>query len=175
MAFKPFSKPKSVAEIEAEVQRENNERLSLIKSRATIVLSLKDFPNLSEWEVSFVNSMHYLATTYGMSGTLGEKLAELTGNQAAQLERLCLKYGITKEADMATKSLFAGPTGLLARQAGLRLPLMVLESARGFYLGTADEEGPVSRESVEYWSTNAAAEKALAGEEGKDWTQRSEP
>lgn len=72
---------------------------------------------------------------------------------------------------MATKVPFTGKSGQLAREAGYRLPLVVLESARGFYLGTANEEGPISRESVEYWTTRSAAEKALAGKEGEDWTQ----
>lgn len=54
------------------------------------------------------------------------------------------------------------------------LPLRVLESANGFYIGTADDEGPVSRESVEYWPDKSAAETALAGVQGKGWSQRLE-
>lgn len=61
---------------------------------------------------------------------------------------------------------FDGPAGMLAREAGYRLPLQVLCSARGFYLGAANECGPVSRESEEYWSCEAEAQAALAGEEG---------
>ena len=65
--------------------------------------------------------------------------------------------------------------GLLAREtAGLRLPLQVLRSAAGHYIGTADDEGPVSRESVEYWPTAEEAEAALeAGSHA--WTQRDHP
>lgn len=76
---------------------------------------------------------------------------------------------------MSAAALLRAPTGLLAREfAGLRLPLQVLRSARGFYLGTADESGPVSRESAEYWPTETAAATALAA--GPDaWTQRDEP
>lgn len=56
------------------------------------------------------------------------------------------------------------------------LPLQVLNSQAGFYLGTVDADGfPCSRESVEYWTTAAEAEAALAGVEGLDWTQRCEP
>lgn len=33
----------------------------------------------------------------------------------------------------------------------LELPLQVLMSNAGFYIGTLDEEGPASRESVEYY------------------------
>ena len=54
------------------------------------------------------------------------------------------------------------------------LPLMVLQSAHGFYLGTLNEEGPVSRESIEYWATEADAQKALDGTEGQGWTRRTE-
>lgn len=61
---------------------------------------------------------------------------------------------------------------LAAEYAGLQLPLQVLESGSGFYIGTADENvGPVSRES-EYFKTQAAADKALS--EGS-WTQRQHP
>lgn len=67
-------------------------------------------------------------------------------------------------------------TGLLARTwCEKYLPLRVLQSARGWYLGTADDEGPVSRESVEYWPTEDLAQIALEGEEGRDWTQRDHP
>ena len=56
----------------------------------------------------------------------------------------------------------------------ITLPLKVLQSANGFYLGSFDEEGPVSRESVEYWPTEVDAQKALDGIEGQDWTRRTE-
>ncbi len=61
-------------------------------------------------------------------------------------------------------------TGKLARECGFRLPLEVLKSNAGFYLGTASpEHGPVSRESEEYWRTQEAAAAAL---ESGEWTQR---
>lgn len=69
-------------------------------------------------------------------------------------------------------TLHSGPFGRLAKGAGYHLPLRVLRSAAGFYLGTADKEGPVSRESMEYWPTAGDAERALAGQEGEDWSQR---
>ena len=59
--------------------------------------------------------------------------------------------------------------GRLAANAGYRLPLEVLQSAAGFYLGTADQEGPVSRESVEYFPCREAAAQAL---ETGQWNQR---
>lgn len=62
--------------------------------------------------------------------------------------------------------------GLLAAQAGFYLPVTVLKSAAGFYLGTADEEGPCSRESLEYFQTRERAEQALATGQ---WTQRNHP
>lgn len=37
----------------------------------------------------------------------------------------------------------------------------VLKSAAGYYIGTQDEEGPVSRLSQEYWPTVELAETAL--------------
>jgi hypothetical protein len=56
------------------------------------------------------------------------------------------------------------------------LELQVLESARGFYLGTADDGGPVSRESLEYWRTFEEADNALVskGDFQELWTQKHE-
>jgi hypothetical protein len=66
-----------------------------------------------------------------------------------------------------------GRYGRLAREfCGKRLPLAVLKSNAGFYIGTFDDEGPCSRESVEYFPTVEVAEKAL---ESANWTQRLEP
>ncbi|HHX0964225.1 TPA: hypothetical protein ACU6G2_003256 [Pseudomonas aeruginosa] len=50
----------------------------------------------------------------------------------------------------------------------LELPLQVLMSNAGFYIGTLDEEGPVSRESVEYYSSRELAQQAL---DNGTWTQ----
>lgn len=55
---------------------------------------------------------------------------------------------------------------------GKRLPLQVHHSAAGHYIGTADEDGPVSRESVEYFRSQHAADHALAT--GR-WQQRIHP
>lgn len=76
---------------------------------------------------------------------------------------------------MPATTLVKGPTGKLAFDImGIRLPLEVLRSARGFYLGTYNESGPVSRESAEYWPTETDARKAL--DTGPDaWTQRDHP
>lgn len=62
------------------------------------------------------------------------------------------------------------PMGHLAyREIGLRLPVTVLQSGAGYYLGTLNNEGPVSRESVEYFEMQDRAEQVLAS---SDWTQR---
>ncbi|EDR2901319.1 hypothetical protein AAN93_005130 [Salmonella enterica subsp. enterica] len=64
-------------------------------------------------------------------------------------------------------------TGMLAAEyAGLSLPLQVLPSGKGFYIGTENEMGPVSRESVEYFTTAERAERAL---EKGTWSQRQQP
>lgn len=76
---------------------------------------------------------------------------------------------------MHQSALFTGPSGKLALEhCGWRLPLQVLRSAAGFYLGTFDESGPVSRESVEYWGSEAEAEAALASNP-PTWTQKEYP
>jgi hypothetical protein len=52
----------------------------------------------------------------------------------------------------ASSSATAVRSGALALAwTGKRLPLQVLRSAAGHYIGTQDDEGPVSRESVEYF------------------------
>jgi hypothetical protein len=53
-----------------------------------------------------------------------------------------------------------------------RLSLQVLCSRAGFHIGTADEAGPCSRESLKYFPTVELAEEALAR---GTWTQRQEP
>lgn len=66
--------------------------------------------------------------------------------------------------------------GKLAMEiCGLKLPLQVLHSPAGYYIGTMGEpdgyEEHISRES-EYWQTRGEAEQALATE---CWTQRLHP
>lgn len=53
-----------------------------------------------------------------------------------------------------------------------RLPLQVLRSAAGYYIGTASEDGPCSRESAEYFRKEGDASDALAN---GNWTQRENP
>lgn len=73
-----------------------------------------------------------------------------------------------------TRTLVAGPKGQLAREADTILPLEVMRSAAGFYIGTSEDGMPYSRESNEYWPTREQAERAMAlGEDG--WTQRDHP
>jgi len=50
-----------------------------------------------------------------------------------------------------------------------QLELQVLSSENGFYIGTCDEDGPVSRESMEYFAGRDEAERALAS---GTWTQK---
>ena len=58
---------------------------------------------------------------------------------------------------------------MISRRFGFNLPLQVLRSANGYYIGTANDEGPVSRESVEYWDSLQSASDALRNQH---WTQR---
>lgn len=65
------------------------------------------------------------------------------------------------------------PVGFLAlKYCGKNLPLQVLQSTRGFYIGTTDEGLPCSRESVQYWSKREDAASAL---ESGMWTQMMAP
>ena len=64
--------------------------------------------------------------------------------------------------------------GKLAKEyCGLSLDIIVMSSPAGYYIGTGNEEyGPVSRESLEYFSTEKECETALRN---GSWTQRDEP
>jgi hypothetical protein len=62
--------------------------------------------------------------------------------------------------------------GYLAKHyGGFTLPVKVLQSAAGYYIGTWDD-GPFSRESVEYYATEDEAQDAL---DSGTWTQRRYP
>lgn len=66
-----------------------------------------------------------------------------------------------------------GKIGKLALEwCNVRLPIQVLKSNAGYYIGTTDDEGPCSRESLEYFPTYEAAFQAL---ETDDWCQRDRP
>lgn len=63
--------------------------------------------------------------------------------------------------------------GKLAKEyCNKQLPLRVMHSMRGFYIGTMDEDMPCSRESVEYFKTEMLAGQALAR---GAWTQKLHP
>lgn len=64
--------------------------------------------------------------------------------------------------------------GVLAKHFCKReMPLQVLYSAAGFYLGTLDEgRMPLSRESKEFWPSRERARDAL---QSGEWTQRITP
>lgn len=65
------------------------------------------------------------------------------------------------------------PIGQLAwLYLGRALPLEILRSANGYYIGTSENREPVSRESIEYFSSHSKAETAM--KEGT-WTQRHTP
>ena len=61
--------------------------------------------------------------------------------------------------------------GKLAASCGVQLPLEVLQSNAGFYIGTSEKGMPFSRESVQYWPSAEAASDALST---GAWTQKLE-
>ncbi|QVX40771.1 hypothetical protein J4H89_23590 (plasmid) [Ralstonia solanacearum] len=74
---------------------------------------------------------------------------------------------------LSTAQARADSIGYLAwTYTGKRLPLQVCHSAAGHYIGTTDAQGPVSRESAEYFRSLQAAEHALAT--GR-WQQQIHP
>ena len=74
---------------------------------------------------------------------------------------------------MSQQASFGQSFGKLASNyCGKFLPLEVLQSAAGHHIGTSDPEGPVSRESREYFRSYAAAQRAL---ERGGWSQLATP
>ncbi|CAB5682073.1 hypothetical protein ABE607_17495 [Comamonas aquatica] len=61
--------------------------------------------------------------------------------------------------------------GRLAMAHGKKLPLKVYRSNAGFYIGTYSDEGPFTRESVEYFRKEEQADHALATGQ---WTQKED-
>lgn len=59
--------------------------------------------------------------------------------------------------------------GYIAHTAGYLLNIQVLKSSAGYYLGTKNRQGVVSRESEEHWQTEQEALEAYTSDE---WTQR---
>ena len=73
----------------------------------------------------------------------------------------------------ASSSATAVRSGALALAwTDKRLPLQVLRSAAGHYIGTQDDVGLVLWYSVEYFPTHIAAQRAL---DTHAWTQRAHP
>ena len=63
--------------------------------------------------------------------------------------------------------------GVLAASFGYDLPIRVLSSRAGYYIGTFSEtHGQISRESREYYPTQLQAEEAFRK---GTWTQRRNP
>ncbi len=75
---------------------------------------------------------------------------------------------------MSNTTTHTNQTGMLAEFWCKKvLPLTVLKSAAGFYIGTLDEDGlPCSRESNQYFATEEKAQKALTD---GGWTQKQNP
>ena len=80
---------------------------------------------------------------------------------------------MNKQENTTTRKTAQKMGELALRYCKLFLPLEVLRSNAGYYIGTYNNaSGPCSRESVEYFRTEEAAALALAI---GNWTQRDEP
>ena len=73
---------------------------------------------------------------------------------------------------MSQQASFGRFGQLALTYCGKFLPLEVLHSAAGHYIGTRDTEGPVSRDSRDYLRSHAAAQRALAR---GGWSQLASP
>lgn len=110
---------------------------------------------------------HYLEFVRGLSPS---QVAE--SSVAADLGRPPLEAEPPAEGMLEAFSPVPQMGRLAKEYCGVDLPLQVLRSGAGYYLGTIDEHGPCSRESREYFPTQDAAESALST---GCWTQREHP
>ncbi len=62
--------------------------------------------------------------------------------------------------------------GMLAMRIGKDLPLEILKSHAGYYIGTSENGIPCSRESIEYFVSFPDAEQAL---KHGTWIQKPRP
>lgn len=81
------------ADLDAAVQRQIDERRAIVDALESIIAEdsrpgMNTPPRVSEWEVSFVRSMSYRATSYCALGKFGGKLADLSDRQMATLDGL---------------------------------------------------------------------------------------
>lgn len=58
------------------------------------------------------------------------------------------------------------------KHLGQELPVEVMQSAAGYYIGTSCNGLPCSRESLQYYRARECADQAL---QNGTWTQREEP
>lgn len=113
-------------------------------------------------------------------GILLQWVVDLPTSQCLQIQDKLLQLVIEADLDAPNFScdVISGkkrrrPFGVLAREyCNVNLELKVLRSAAGWYIGTADEDGPCSRESHGYFETKQQAEFAL---DTGEWTQRDTP
>ena len=85
---------------------------------------------------------------------------------------LIRKETMLVDTEEIARCIANGLSYLATRTFGHDVKLGVWQSGGGFYLGHWDVEGPVSRDSQEYWATKELAEQAL---KDKSWTQRVNP
>ncbi len=89
-------------------------------------------------------------------------LSRMSTDGAMDLEQKC----------MLNHCITHGSSFLAVTILGEDVASEVCSSARGFYIGCTDDQGPVARDSAEYWTTCIEAQKAL---DDHEWTQRLHP
>lgn len=103
-------------------------------------------------------------------GAEGSLPSECPGTPMTEVQQTGVMNG---EMDFFKGRWKGTPYGQLALEwCKVRLPIRVLHSNAGFYIGTFGEDGPCSRESAEYWPDMKQAVDALRND---NWTQRDHP
>lgn len=90
--FSKLGVPMTDEEREAQRRELEDSLKERIAKRSEKIEALCKVEGLSAWEQKFIGSMQYCATTYDMSGLLGERLLYLTEKQLEALDGLYAKH-----------------------------------------------------------------------------------
>lgn len=129
------------------------------------VLQISDF---AQWQNQIIEAFEAMNMTRSDAQGLLER-HEFTEAQA---------WGMGLNAEDTAKKILISATpsaqfGKLAKEyVGKDIPISVLVSINGYYIGTMSGNGPCSRESVEYFMSENQADYALSV---GGWTQRIKP
>lgn len=148
-------------------------RASCLSGDQPTLPSLDKITSPEEWASRHIESMVYLPESGDKIYSKKDFISLCNGdvNAAYELYQACdwqtpeivkreERFGISQNQTIGSLAMTC---------SGKRLPLIVMNSFAGWYLGTSEDGMPYTRESVQYWPTQFAANEALAT---GNWTQK---